>query len=59
MAEANDQQTSLLPGADLLPADLLADGIHPGDEGHRELATRIGVEVQRMRDVQQHKIDDL
>jgi lysophospholipase L1-like esterase len=59
VAEANDQQTSLLPGADLLSADLLADGIHPGDEGHRELATRIGLEVQRMRDVQQRKIHDL
>ena len=59
VAEANDELTSLLPGADLLSADLLADGIHPGDEGHRELATRIGLEVQRMRDVQQRKIHDL
>jgi hypothetical protein len=50
VAEANDQQTSLLPGADLLSADLLADGIHPGDEGHRKMATRIGLEVQRLRD---------
>ncbi len=50
VAQDNDELTSLLPGADLLSADLLADGIHPGDEGHRELATRIGLEVQRMRD---------
>ncbi len=44
VAQDNDELTSLLPGADLLSADLLADGIHPGDEGHRELATRIGLE---------------
>ncbi len=45
VAQCDDQHTSLLPGAELLSADLLADGIHPGDEGHRELATRIGREV--------------
>jgi lysophospholipase L1-like esterase len=49
VAQANDELTLLLPGADLLSADLLADGIHPGDDGHRELATRIGLEVQRLR----------
>jgi lysophospholipase L1-like esterase len=41
--------TTLLPGADLVPADLLVDGIHPGDDGHRILATRIGDQVNRMR----------
>lgn len=49
VAEAYDPLTSLLPGAYLLSADLLTDGIHPGDEGHRELATRIGLAVQRSR----------
>jgi lysophospholipase L1-like esterase len=48
VAQGNDPLTTLLPGADLLSADLLADGIHPGDEGHRELATAIGLEVQRL-----------
>jgi hypothetical protein len=50
VAQADDELTLLLPGADLLSADLLADGIHPGDEGHRKLATRIGLEVHRLRD---------
>ena len=49
VAQDNDEMTSLLPGADLMSADLLADGIHPDDEGHRELAKRIGLEVQRLR----------
>jgi len=49
VAQGDDELTSLLPGADLLSADLLADGIHPGDDGHHELATRIGLEVDRLR----------
>jgi lysophospholipase L1-like esterase len=38
-----DRLTTLLPGADLVPEGLLSDGIHPGDEGHRLLASRIGI----------------
>jgi lysophospholipase L1-like esterase len=37
---------TLVPGLPLLDAALLADGIHPGDEGHRALATAIGAAVQ-------------
>ncbi len=44
-AEGPDPLTALLPGADLVPASLLADGIHPGDEGHRKIARLIGLEV--------------
>jgi lysophospholipase L1-like esterase len=49
VAERNDPLTALLPGADLVPPDLLTDGIHPGDDGHRILATRIGDQVHGMR----------
>jgi lysophospholipase L1-like esterase len=47
--ERDDRLTTLIPGADLVPAGLLVDGIHPGDEGHRLLAKQIGYEVQRLR----------
>jgi lysophospholipase L1-like esterase len=49
VSAAGDCLTSLLPGADLLPASMLADGIHPGDDGHRVLATVLGAEVIRLR----------
>jgi lysophospholipase L1-like esterase len=49
VTEGGDQLTWLLPGADLVPATLLSDGIHPGDEGHRILATRIDSEMQRLK----------
>jgi lysophospholipase L1-like esterase len=49
VSQGNDQLTSRLPGADLVSAGLLVDGIHPGDEGHRKLAARIGLEVHRLR----------
>jgi lysophospholipase L1-like esterase len=45
VVDGNDPLTTLLPGANLLPATLLADGIHPGDEGHRKMARLIGLEV--------------
>jgi lysophospholipase L1-like esterase len=48
VAQSNDPLIALLPGADLVSADLLVDGIHPGDDGHRELAAVIGLEVQRL-----------
>jgi lysophospholipase L1-like esterase len=50
VTESGDQLTWLLPGADLVPANLLVDGIHPGDEGHRMLATRIGSELQQLKE---------
>ena len=37
---------TVLPGRALLDADLLADGIHPGDEGHRILAAAVGDAVE-------------
>ena len=43
--QGDDPLTTLLPGAELLSATLLADGIHPGDEGHRKIARLIGLEV--------------
>lgn len=45
VVQGPDPLTTLLPGADLVPASLLADGIHPGDEGHRKIARLIGLEV--------------
>jgi lysophospholipase L1-like esterase len=39
---AGDELLTLLPGRDLLDPALLADGIHPGDDGHAVLAERIG-----------------
>src|SRR5436305_1028934 len=36
--EASHRDVVLIPGADLITADNLADGIHPDDEGHRILA---------------------
>jgi lysophospholipase L1-like esterase len=40
---------TLVPGLPLLDASLLADGIHPGDEGHRVLAAAIGAVVRDAR----------
>ena len=40
-----DELTSLIQGLHLVPADLLDDGIHPGDGGHQLLANVIGSEV--------------
>jgi lysophospholipase L1-like esterase len=37
-----DDLLTLVPGGDILGPDLLADGIHPGDEGHRVLARVLG-----------------
>ncbi len=44
-----DRLTTLVPGADLVPASLLTDSIHPGDDGHRMLAKRIGLEMDELR----------
>ncbi len=36
--DTGDDLLALLGGADIITADHLADGIHPGDEGHKRLA---------------------
>jgi len=41
-AERGDAQLSLVEGAPLVQPDLLPDGVHPGDDGHRALAARLG-----------------
>jgi lysophospholipase L1-like esterase len=58
VTEADYHLARLLPGGDLLPPSLLADGIHPGDEGHREMARRIGLEVDRLRTQAQRRRED-
>lgn len=37
-AETGDDRITLLSGLDILPAEQLADGVHPGDEGHASIA---------------------
>jgi lysophospholipase L1-like esterase len=44
--DAGDKRLTLVPGGDIIGAELLADGIHPGDEGHRVLAEVIGGAVR-------------
>jgi lysophospholipase L1-like esterase len=46
--EAGDRRLTLVPGGPLLTTDLLADGIHPGDEGHHVLAAAIGGAVAQV-----------
>ena len=43
---AGDRALTLVPGGALLEAHHLPDGIHPGDEGHRILATAFGGAVR-------------
>ncbi len=38
----SDARLALIEGADLVRADQLPDGIHPGDAGHRALADALG-----------------
>jgi lysophospholipase L1-like esterase len=40
--DAGDDVLTLVPGGDVLTADHLPDGIHPGDEGHELLAEVFG-----------------
>lgn len=47
---AVDPQLRLVRGGSLLTADQLADGVHPGDEGHRVLAGAIGSAVRASLD---------
>ena len=44
--DAGDKRLTLVPGRDIIRPELLADGIHPGDEGHRVLADVIGAAVR-------------
>ncbi|HEX3564764.1 MAG TPA: GDSL-type esterase/lipase family protein [Acidimicrobiales bacterium] len=47
---ALDPRLHLVRGGDLLTADQLADGVHPGDEGHRVLAEAVGSAVRASLD---------
>lgn len=42
---ADDPLLTVLPGGDVLDPALLADGVHPGDEGHHVLARAFGEAV--------------
>jgi lysophospholipase L1-like esterase len=44
--DAGDAGLLLFPGRDLITAEQLPDGIHPGDEGHRVLAAAFGGAVR-------------
>jgi lysophospholipase L1-like esterase len=48
--DAGDKRLTLIPGRELIGPDLLADGIHPNDEGHRVLAEVIGGAVREALD---------
>jgi lysophospholipase L1-like esterase len=43
--DAGDSLITLVPGRHVMSADLLADGVHPGDEGHAVLAQAFGTAV--------------
>jgi lysophospholipase L1-like esterase len=45
-----DDLLTLVPGGEVLDAALLADGVHPGDEGHRVLADVFGSAVRAAYD---------
>ena len=40
--EAGDRRLVPVPGAALVPADEMPDGIHPGDAGHERMAAALG-----------------
>jgi lysophospholipase L1-like esterase len=44
-----DNRIRLLSGADLIPGDLLVDGIHPGDKGHQLLAEATAAALGALR----------
>jgi lysophospholipase L1-like esterase len=46
----DDGLLTVVPGGDLLDPALLADGVHPGDEGHQVLARVFGEAVRRAYD---------
>lgn len=41
VATTGDTRIALVGGRDLVPADLLADGLHPDDDGHARFAERM------------------
>ena len=45
--DAGDELMTLVSGASVVDPTLLADGIHPGDEGHAALADEFGGAVAR------------
>jgi lysophospholipase L1-like esterase len=44
-AESGDTRLSVLPGRDLVDAEHLVDGIHPGDHGHSQLASAVAARL--------------
>lgn len=46
LIDAGDALLTLVPGANVLDPALLADGVHPGDEGHAVLARVFGQAVR-------------
>ena len=46
---AGDEHLVLVPGGDVLRTEHLADGIHPGDEGHAVLAEVFGGSIRERR----------
>jgi hypothetical protein len=49
--ERGDRNLHLVPGGAVLGPEVLADGIHPGDEGHRVLAEVFGGRVAQVAGV--------
>ncbi len=47
LIDAGDEHLALVPGLDAMDAGLLADGVHPGDEGHAVLAQLFGDALRR------------
>ncbi|WP_311137129.1 hypothetical protein [Streptomyces sp. I6] len=47
LAASGDTRLALLPGAGLLAADDLADGLHPNDRGHARIAAAVAGAVGR------------
>ena len=53
LIDDGDTLLTLVPGADILDPALLADGVHPGDEGHAVLAKAFGAAVVRAYEARQ------
>ncbi|MDA8341181.1 MAG: GDSL-type esterase/lipase family protein [Actinomycetota bacterium] len=45
--DAGDAHLELVRGQDVITTELLVDGIHPGDEGHRRIAATVGKFLSR------------
>jgi lysophospholipase L1-like esterase len=52
---AGDARISLVPGLPLLPAERFADGIHPDDDGHAQLAAALGPLIRAACDRAAHE----